>query len=167
MSRRFAEGTTVAAGRTRHEIEALLERYGATQFVSGWTELNAVLGFVMRDRQIRFVLPMPAATDEEFTHRRVNQTGTLQPRTDLQAKEAFSQEVSRRWRSLALIVKAKLEAVESGIVTFEDEFLAHTVLPDGQTAGEWLKPQVAEAYRIGAMPSTLLGLPAPSSEDES
>ena len=50
---------------------------------------------------------------------------------------------------------AKLEAVESGITTIEDEFLAHTLLPDGTTAGDWMRPQIAAAYDTGAMPPML------------
>jgi hypothetical protein len=53
------------------------------------------------------------------------------------------------WRALLLVIKAKLEAVETGITTFEDEFLAHLVLPNGQTVGEWAIPMIAEAYENG------------------
>jgi hypothetical protein len=30
------------------------------------------------------------------------------------------------------------------------------VLPDGSTVGQWAKPQLDEAYQIGAMPTSLL-----------
>lgn len=63
--------------------------------------------------------------------------------------------IKQRWRALALIIKAKLEAVESGISEFDDEFLANIMLPDGATVGEWFRPQLAEAYRIGSMPTGL------------
>jgi hypothetical protein len=43
-------------------------------------------------------------------------------------------------------VKAKLEAVESGITSFEDEFLAHVMLPNGGTVSDLLRPQLAAAY---------------------
>jgi hypothetical protein len=45
-------------------------------------------------------------------------------------------EMRRRWRSLALAIKAKLEVVASGIATFDEEFMAHLVLPDGTTVGD-------------------------------
>ena len=48
----------------------------------------------------------------------------------------------QRWRALNLAIKAKLEAVESGIVTFDQEFLAHIVGPSGQT----VKPLIALQY---------------------
>lgn len=31
--------------------------------------------------------------------------------------------------------------------------IAHTVLPNGQTVGQWMLPQVEEAYSTGNMPS--------------
>ena len=31
----------------------------------------------------------------------------------------------------------------------------------GETAGAWMRPQIAEAYRIGTMPALLPMLPAP------
>ena len=51
--------------------------------------------------------------------------------------------------------KAKLEAVESEITTFEEEFLAHILLPDGQTAGDYLLPQLERVYETGKMPTML------------
>jgi len=70
-------------------------------------------------------------------------------------------EVRRRWRALVLVVKGKLEAVESEIVTFEEEFLAHLVLPNGQTVGSEVRPMVAQAYETGIMPAfSALALPA-------
>jgi hypothetical protein len=152
-ARKFAEGTGVAADKTRLEIERVLTRYGAEQFMSGWKAGSSVLAFVVGGRQIRFILPLPA--EEEFATRQAGARGTV-VRTDAQRAEAHKSEINRRWRALALIIKAKLEAVESGIVTFEDEFLPHTVLPNGQTASEWMQPQVEQAYLSGAMPTALL-----------
>ena len=65
--------------------------------------------------------------------------------------EKWEQACRQRWRALALVIKAKLEAVESGITTFEDEFLAHIVMPDGQTVATHIKPRIAEAYEGGRM----------------
>lgn len=42
------------------------------------------------------------------------------------------------------------------------EFLENIVLPSGQSAGEWMRPQIAEAYRVGTMPALLPMLPSPS-----
>ncbi len=52
-------------------------------------------------------------------------------------------------------MKAKLEAVESGITTFEEEFLAHLVLPDGSRVADHALPAVAESYRTGRVAGLL------------
>jgi hypothetical protein len=44
---------------------------------------------------------------------------------------------------------AKLEAVEAGISVFDDEFLAHIVMPDGRTVAGHVRPQLALAYETG------------------
>ena len=148
---RFAENTVVPPDRSRAEIERTLVRYGAGAFMYGWDDdpPRAVVQFRMAERLVRFDLPMPDRTAREFTHHSRGQ------RTDSAAAEAYEQATRQRWRALALVVKAKLEAVESCITTFEDEFLAHIVLPDGSRFGQWARPQIAEAYRTAEMPPLL------------
>jgi hypothetical protein len=70
---------------------------------------------------------------------------------------AWEQAGRQKWRALVLVIKAKLEAVEAGIVTFEEEFLAHIMLPDGRTVGEWTRPQLEAVYSDGSMPALLPG----------
>ncbi len=53
-------------------------------------------------------------------------------------------------------------AVIAGISTIETEFLVNIVLPDNTTAGEWMLPQIDQAYRTGEMPPLL---PAAGSAD--
>lgn len=76
-------------------------------------------------------------------------------RTDAQAQAAYEQDVRQRWRALCLCIKAKLEAVEAGITTFEDEFMAHIVLPNGQTMSQHATPMIAQAYETGNVPPLL------------
>ena len=116
----------------------------------GWDETRALLGFVIHDRQVRFVLPLPDRTNPGFTR-----TPTGRDRTARAAQEAYEQAVRQRWRALALVIESKLEAVETGIVDFTSEFLAHLVLPGGETVGEAVVPRVEEAYRSGQIPQLL------------
>jgi hypothetical protein len=153
---RYAADTSVSADRSRAEIERTLSKYGANQFLYGWDGPKAVIGFRMGGRMIRFLLPLPEKDSVEFTHTRSRGTR----RSDAQAYLAWEQATRQRWRALALVIKAKLEAVESGITTFEEEFLAHTLLPNGTTVGEWAAPQLEEAYTKGRMPALLPALPA-------
>ena len=37
------------------------------------------------------------------------------------------------------------------------KFAAYIVLPDGGTVGQWLKPQIAQAYSRGSMPELMAG----------
>jgi hypothetical protein len=149
---RYAADTSVSTDRSRAEIEATLRRYKADQFGYATNARGATVMFSMGGRHIRFVLPLPDPQAREFTHTPAKGL----PRTSAEAERAWEQACRQRWRALALVIKAKLEAVTAGITTIEDEFLAHTVLPDGSTVGQWAKPQLEEAYRIGAMPQSLL-----------
>ncbi|WP_447044038.1 hypothetical protein [Vreelandella sp. H-I2] len=150
---RYAENTNVSSERSRAEIEQTVSRYGASGFMYGWDNGTAVMAFQMHGRRIRFDLSMPDRNRSDFT-----QTETGRERAPAQAAKAWEQACRQRWRALALVIKAKLEAVESGITEFEEEFLAHIVLPNGNTVGHWMLPQVESAYSRGEMPPLL---PAP------
>lgn len=148
---RYAENTAVSSDRSRAEIEATLTRYGATAFGYGWQEQKAMITFEAHGRRIRFVLPMPNRDDKSFWFT----AGRNLKRNPDQAQAEYEQAVRQKWRALALAIKAKLEAVASGITEFEDEFLAHIVLPNGQSAGAWMRPQIEAAYQKKEMPPLL------------
>jgi hypothetical protein len=150
---RYAESTAVSSDRSRAEIETILSRYGASRFMYGWDQQSAMIAFEMHGRRIQFLLPLPDRGAEEFTR-----TPTGRVRAASQVAEAYEQAVRQRWRALALVIKAKLEAVDAGITVFEDEFMAHIVLPSGETVGHWMRPQIEASYRSGSMPPLL---PAP------
>jgi hypothetical protein len=154
MSGRYAERTEVSTEKTRMELERVLSRYGAERFAYASESTRAMIMFEAHGRRIRFIIPLPSPAEERFTHYRRSQYSSLIPRSENAAREAHEQASRQIWRALLLVVKAKLEAVAAGITTFEDEFLAHTVLPDGRTFGEWAKPQL-DAIGTGGMPPML------------
>lgn len=149
---RYASETTVSVEKSRAEIESILRRYKADAFGYATNAESAMLYFQMVGRRIKFVLPMPDPKAREFTHTPAR--GQL--RSALEAERAWEQACRQRWRALALVIKAKLEAVAAGITTIEAEFLAHTVLPDGSTVGEAMLPRIAQAYQDGHMPALML-----------
>lgn len=153
MSARYAADTEVASDRSRAEIERTLRRYGASAFAYGWDRTMASVMFEMAGRQVRLQIPMPDPASDEFT---LTPTGR-RTRSPGAAEQAYEQAVRQRWRALALVIKAKLEAVASGITTVEQEFLAHIQLPDGSTVGDWAAPQLAIAYERGTMPALMPG----------
>lgn len=144
----YAKETNVASETSRMDIEKTLIRYGADQFAYAAAPGKAMIGFTMHGRQIKFILPLPKR--DEF---RLTDTGRV--RTDKSQQDAWEQACRQRWRALLLVIKAKLEATECGISTFESEFMANIVLPDGTTAGEFMLPQIAVAYQTGNMPPML------------
>jgi len=110
--------TSVGAGRTKEQIEILLRKVGAIGFRwdSGLPELRAsenACGFEQvsaliswHDRKMAFRLRIEYADDR-------------QQRQNL--------------RALYWYLKAKIEAIEFGIVDLEQEFLPYMLAPSGET----------------------------------
>lgn len=137
----FARGTEVSVEKSRAEIEKLITRYGATSTAFMSSPGRAMIAFEAKDRKILFELPLPDKNEKRFLR---DGRGYLRPTST--ALKAWEQGCRERWRALCLVIKAKLEAVESGISTFEQEFYAHIMLPNGRTVYEATKDRVAEAY---------------------
>ncbi len=150
---RYAAQTEVSPDRSKIEIEKTLMRYGAEQFMYGSSPDKTMIAFKANERFVRFTLPLPDPDDRSF-----NKTPTGRARTKIATQKEYTQEIRRRWRALSLSIKAKLEAVETGITTFEQEFMAHIVLPNQQTVGEAMIPQIELAYENKEMPKALPGI---------
>lgn len=144
----YAQGTDVPVDRSKVEIERTLRRFGADDF--GYREQRkaggavAMVSFGIDGRFVRFALSMPSPTDPSFTL-----TPTGRERSTKQAEAAWEQACREQWRALAAVIKAKLVAVEAGISTVEQEFLAWIALPNGRTVGEETAPAIERAYAEG------------------
>jgi hypothetical protein len=149
----YAEGSSVPITRSIGELDKLVAEYGATGFAYGRddTANAATVMFRIGDRTIRFRVAKPDV--EQF--RRTPSTKAWRTPTDAQ-RHADAEE-RRRWRAVVLVVKALLVAVHDGIITLSDAFLAFTVLPNGQSTGEYLAPQLDTIYASNAMPPLLPG----------
>ncbi len=144
--RHFAENTTVPVDRSVAEIKGTIQRYGATHFAFIETPDSSSVEFICNGRRIRFIIPLPAASDKRFTHT----PGRHKARTVDQVYIAWEQACRQRWRALNLAIKAKLEAVTSGISEFESEFLAFIVEPvSNRTVGQIVRPQLHSSYEKG------------------
>ena len=157
---RYAENTTISSDKSRAEIEKLVAKYGASKFAYAWEDAHdpgaeaagrAQIQFVLANRHIRFLLPMPSRNDKSITHT----ASRKWQRSDAEQERAYEQAVRQRWRALALVIKAKLEAVAAGITEFESEFLANIVMPDNRTVAEHVRPQIERAYIDGKVPAML------------
>lgn len=123
---RFAASTRVPADQTRTEIERTLTRYGATAFGYMAQQGRAIIAFEAANRHIKITVPMPTGDADKD-----------------------KQQARQRWRALLLVIKAKLESVESGIETLEQAFYANIVTPDGRTIYEATHQNLALAYQGG------------------
>jgi hypothetical protein len=142
---RYAKGTTVPVDRSKAEIERALMKYGASKFGYFNEGDRAAIAFQYGNKAIRMRLPLPKPDD--FMRTEKNRGRPLSARI-VECERATKQ----RWRALLLIVKAKLEAIESGVSTFETEWMAFMVLPNGKTVAEELLPKIEEASETGRMP---------------
>lgn len=140
----YAAKTEVPSNKSRMDIESVLARYGADSFAYMSDRTKAQIAFEFKGMRIRFILPLPDRADRAFT---LSPTG--RERTASAAAAEYEQAVRQKWRALHLVVKAKLEAVESGISTFEQEFYANIVLPNGQTVFESTGERVADMIATG------------------
>lgn len=131
----YAEDTKVTVAQSRGSIETMLRKASATRIVTMDEPSEVVVLFNMDGRLIKLRIEV--------------------------AGDATDQRRREIWRAIVLVVKAKIEAVAQGITTVEQEWLAHVVLPDGQTVAEWIGPQLQVAYDRGAMPSNPLLLEGP------
>lgn len=141
----YAKSTRVPAERSKAELERLLANAKADQFATGWTTGRAVVTFRLHNRMIRIEIPMPVAGQP------ISPTNSYAKWTE----DKTAQETRRRWRAVILYVKAKLESVESNIVSFEEAFMSHIILPNGKTVGQNMLPQIKNAYETGKMPPLL------------
>lgn len=143
----YAKGTEVSVEKSRAEIETVLRRYGANHFAYACGPGKATIAFEAKDRRVRFDLPLPDIAEKRFRldHR-------YNTRTPIKQHAAWEQACREKWRALLLCIKAKLEAVESKIETFEDAFLAHIIVDDGRTVAEAIGGRLAEIYAGNSVP---------------
>lgn len=135
---KYAVDTKVPVNQTRAAIETMLTRFGASSFAFMVNPDSAVIMFEFAARRIRFDLPLPKDSTE--------------------AKMARLHR--EKWRALFLSIKAKLVSVDTEIETFEEAFLAHVVMANGETVGNAIKPALIDQYKTGRMDRPLLGGPS-------
>jgi hypothetical protein len=127
----YADKTKVPVDRSRAEIEKMIHKHGCSQYGTAVDYETGKVRVQFRSREGRVVrIEMEMPRDE--------------------------QKRRTKWRALCLVLKAKLESVASKITTFDDEFMPHIVMPDGQTVGQHVRPAIISAYTDGKMPRLLL-----------
>jgi hypothetical protein len=142
MALAFAAETTVEPEDTRAEIERVLKKAKADTFGFIQSKANAQVAFECNGRRYRFEIEVPTAHDVRYLP-----DGS--PRQQRHLAGARAQLERMRWRVLFHVIKAKLAAVEVGVLTFEQAFLAHALMPSGRTVWEETNDRIALAYQGG------------------
>ena len=163
--KRFAEGTSVSAEKSRIEIEQLLAKHGATQrsFATDDCTGRTVLTFRLSERMARISMAVDVSIIPDWTKSSWQQkvdcpkgwgSWTTSKRREWvnTKRDQLNRELMRR---LLLVLKAKLELIQDGVTTFEREFLADILLPNGETMHEAIRGRLAYAYDTGNMPLLL------------
>ena len=139
---RYAADTTVPAGRSKTEIEGLLRKHGADQFGTAEDHVGhqALVWFCSRGVNFKLPLRLPKLDDDE-----VRFTPSGRVRTKSQQEAALEQEIRRRWRALAMTLRAMFVGVAEGVFAFEQIFMPYAVWADGQTTWQTLQPVLTDA----------------------
>ena len=144
--RAYATGTIVSYEKSVNDIRRLLMAAGATHYAFGEDPERAMVQFGLHGLHYRFEVRRPTWDDLIDRYERTSR---------VDKPKAIDAEWRRRWRARFLWVKAQLEFAEVEPKEFSRAMLAHLVLPDGQTLGQWSVPQVEAMYSDGKMPPLL------------
>jgi hypothetical protein len=138
----FANGTSVSADKSRQEVETLLTKFGASEhgFITSHERRLVLIGFKYKGIQIRMEIPLPDRNEKA-----IQRDGRGYTRSPEKIEEAFQGEIRRRWRCLALAIKAKMVSVEDRVTTFEREFLPYMVTDSGRTVAEEMETSIRAA----------------------
>ena len=131
---RYAEGTKVSVESSRGEITGILTKHGIDRIAQMVGPDGDQLVFELAGQSYRLQIRRP--TLEEVKERYVADGGRWNLVYDPQAK--VDQEWRRRWRATVLLLKAKLEFIDSGDSTIEREMMPYLLVKGNQTLEDLL-----------------------------
>lgn len=146
----YAETTKVPLEQSIAEIIAMVRKAGAMQVGQFDDGERFHIWFALGNRQVRFSVPLIT----EYTGPMRGGNGRA-----IDPKAKVEQANRQRGRALMLVIKAKLESVESGVETFEEAFLANIICADKLTVYERIKGPLALEYDSGAVKPLMLAGP--------
>ena len=115
-----------------------MEAFGITEYFTGRSPRGDGIGFKYQGRVYKRNVPLPDR--------------------DNKTEKQYEQAIRQRWRILYMSIKMKLEEIEAGVISFEDQFLAQMSLPDGSTVGEFMRlPENITQLKKTQMPRLLTG----------
>lgn len=134
---KYAKNTTVPIGRTKVQTQELMTNYGIKEFFFGTSPRGDGIGFKYEGHVYKHNVPMPS-------------------RDDYGTDRQYEQAIRQRWRIFYMSLKMKLEEIQSGGISFEDQFLSMMTLPNGSTVAEFLRlPENVALLSRSEMPKLL------------
>lgn len=137
--------TSVSIEKSKEDINKLLKKFGCNGIQWTWVDDKEILRFIHKfefegvERGITFEINIP-----EIGKRKGRGYGRVFMRNDRQA-----------YRIVVHIIKAKLTAVETGVETFENEFLSKILyqLSDGRSVkvGDVILKQISRTEMVNLL----------------
>lgn len=147
----YAERTDVALDKSIAEIIDMIRKAGAESIGQMQDPDKITIAFALADRRIKFVIPMVT----EYGGPKRHPNGK-----PIREQAWIDQKNRQKGRALMLVIKAKLESVESGVETFEEAFLANVIMSDGRTLYERVREPIAIEYQTGKVAPLQLAGPS-------
>lgn len=136
---KYANKTKVTASTSKVQVQELLVNYGIDEFFFGTSPRGEGVGFKYEGRVYKHNVPMPKQDDYDY-------------------ETQYSQAIRQRWRIFYMSLKMKLEEIQNGGISFEDQFLSMMALPDGSTVGDFMRlPENIAKLNKAEMPKLLIG----------
>jgi uncharacterized protein YicC (UPF0701 family) len=149
----YGATTDVPLEKSIAEVVAMLKKAGAARIGQVEEPESFTIQFFMTERMIRFRVPLPELdTIPKLDGRGAHMSAESRLK---RLKQAHRQ----KGRALMIVVKAKLESIESQVETFEEAFLANVVMADGATLYERLQEPIRIEYASGKVAPLMLGGP--------
>ena len=149
----YAETTTVPVEKSITEIIGLVKKAGAERVMQYDEPERFTIAFDLSGRHIRFGVALPQLDAVPA----IRGDGRRRSNSEILAKRDAMQR--QRARAVLLVIKAKLESVESEVETFEEAFLANIIMADGSTVYERVAQPIALEYSSGLPEQLLLSVP--------
>lgn len=116
----YAKYTKVSITKTKMDIQRLLKSWGIDEFFFGTSPRGDGIGFRYEGKIYKRNVTLPEKAWDTSNTR-------------------YEQLKRQRWRILYMSLKMKLEEIDDGGISFEDQFLAMMCLPDGSSVADFMK----------------------------
>lgn len=120
------ESTKVAVSKSQDDLRKILKAYGADRFSFTESHDHAEVAFVFGVFAVRMRVPIVPMSETEARA----QASKLKMSQVAAVRDRHEVETRRVWRVLYWLTKTRMEAIEAGVETFEQAFLAHLLDED-------------------------------------